>query len=264
MPTPRPGRRVRGSRSGRPIMAALDLLGRRWALRILWELRDGRAAVPRAARGGRRRVARRAQHAPRRAARGGPGREHGTRATRPPPPAASCAARSSRSRAGRSAGRAGSVETGALVAARAAAAAASPGAGRAARRRRSGDSRARRRRAPRAAAARRGSCRRGRRNRPGTSSDRPNTAPSTSTYFGVAMLPSSTISVSGGSRVAQCVARRRAAARHSGGLRCRSATRRTRARRAIVIAVSGGHEPAARRDHEHAGTPVGGAAKRCA
>ena len=41
MATPRPGRRVRGSRTGRPLMAALDLLGRRWALRILWELRDG-------------------------------------------------------------------------------------------------------------------------------------------------------------------------------------------------------------------------------
>ena len=41
MPAPRPGRKVRGSRSGRPIMAALDLLGRRWALRVLWELRDG-------------------------------------------------------------------------------------------------------------------------------------------------------------------------------------------------------------------------------
>ena len=38
---PRPGRPVRGSRSGRPIMALLDLLGRRWALRVLWELRDG-------------------------------------------------------------------------------------------------------------------------------------------------------------------------------------------------------------------------------
>jgi DNA-binding HxlR family transcriptional regulator len=38
---PRPGRRVRGSRSGRPLMAALDLLGRRWALRVLWELRSG-------------------------------------------------------------------------------------------------------------------------------------------------------------------------------------------------------------------------------
>jgi DNA-binding HxlR family transcriptional regulator len=32
---------VRGSRSGRPIMALLDLLGRRWTLRVLWELRDG-------------------------------------------------------------------------------------------------------------------------------------------------------------------------------------------------------------------------------
>ena len=31
---------VRGSKSGRPIMALLDLLGRRWTLRILWELRD--------------------------------------------------------------------------------------------------------------------------------------------------------------------------------------------------------------------------------
>ena len=40
MPTPRPGRRVRGSRSGRPIMALLDLIGRRWSLRVLWELRD--------------------------------------------------------------------------------------------------------------------------------------------------------------------------------------------------------------------------------
>jgi len=31
---------VRSSRTGRPIMALLDLLGRRWTLRILWELRD--------------------------------------------------------------------------------------------------------------------------------------------------------------------------------------------------------------------------------
>ena len=38
--TPRPGQPVRGSTTGRPLMAALDLLGRRWALRILWELRD--------------------------------------------------------------------------------------------------------------------------------------------------------------------------------------------------------------------------------
>jgi len=32
-------RRVRGSTTGRPIMALLDLLGRRWSLRIVWELR---------------------------------------------------------------------------------------------------------------------------------------------------------------------------------------------------------------------------------
>ena len=39
--TPMPGRQVRGSQSGRPIMAALNLLSRRWVLRIIWELRDG-------------------------------------------------------------------------------------------------------------------------------------------------------------------------------------------------------------------------------
>jgi DNA-binding HxlR family transcriptional regulator len=37
--TPLPGRPVRGSSSGRPIMALLDLLGRRWVQRIVWELR---------------------------------------------------------------------------------------------------------------------------------------------------------------------------------------------------------------------------------
>ena len=31
---------MRGSRTGRPIMTLLDLLGRRWSLRILWELRE--------------------------------------------------------------------------------------------------------------------------------------------------------------------------------------------------------------------------------
>lgn len=40
MALPKPGAPVRGARSGRPIMALLDLLGRRWLLRILWELRD--------------------------------------------------------------------------------------------------------------------------------------------------------------------------------------------------------------------------------
>ncbi len=37
---PSPGVPVRGSDSGRPIMALLDLLGRRWALRVIWELRE--------------------------------------------------------------------------------------------------------------------------------------------------------------------------------------------------------------------------------
>ena len=35
---PLPGEKVRGSESGRPIMALFDLLGRRWTMRILWEL----------------------------------------------------------------------------------------------------------------------------------------------------------------------------------------------------------------------------------
>ena len=38
---PSVGKAVRGSNTGRPIMVVLDLLGRRTALRILWELRDG-------------------------------------------------------------------------------------------------------------------------------------------------------------------------------------------------------------------------------
>jgi DNA-binding HxlR family transcriptional regulator len=41
MKTPKPGRPVRGSTTGRPIMALLDLLGRRTTLRALWELRAG-------------------------------------------------------------------------------------------------------------------------------------------------------------------------------------------------------------------------------
>ncbi|HTH92314.1 helix-turn-helix domain-containing protein [Mycobacterium sp.] len=39
MTSPKIGSRVRGSKSGRPIMVALDVLGRRGALRVLWELR---------------------------------------------------------------------------------------------------------------------------------------------------------------------------------------------------------------------------------
>ncbi|WP_410657020.1 winged helix-turn-helix transcriptional regulator [Amycolatopsis sp. lyj-112] len=40
-PIPLPGLPVRGSETGRPLMAALDLLGRRWTLRVIWELRQG-------------------------------------------------------------------------------------------------------------------------------------------------------------------------------------------------------------------------------
>lgn len=38
MVTPKPGQPVRGSTTGRPLMAALDLFGRRWNLRLIWEL----------------------------------------------------------------------------------------------------------------------------------------------------------------------------------------------------------------------------------
>ncbi|MBJ8345112.1 helix-turn-helix domain-containing protein [Antrihabitans sp. YC2-6] len=38
--SPRPGQPVRGSATGAPIMALLDLLSRRWMLRVIWELRD--------------------------------------------------------------------------------------------------------------------------------------------------------------------------------------------------------------------------------
>ena len=41
---PVPGQPVRGSTSGRPLMVLLDLLGQRWTLRILWELRDAPAS----------------------------------------------------------------------------------------------------------------------------------------------------------------------------------------------------------------------------
>lgn len=37
----KPGQSARGSRTGRPIMVLLDLLGHRWTLRIIWELRGG-------------------------------------------------------------------------------------------------------------------------------------------------------------------------------------------------------------------------------
>lgn len=41
MSLPVPGSPVRGSKTGKPIMALLDLLGRTWALGIIWQLRKG-------------------------------------------------------------------------------------------------------------------------------------------------------------------------------------------------------------------------------
>ncbi len=42
---PVPGQPVRGSRSGAPIMALFDLLGRRWAMGVLWTLRENEPAT---------------------------------------------------------------------------------------------------------------------------------------------------------------------------------------------------------------------------
>lgn len=36
----RPGKPVRGSRTGQPIMVLFDLHGRRWSLGVLWNLSD--------------------------------------------------------------------------------------------------------------------------------------------------------------------------------------------------------------------------------
>jgi DNA-binding HxlR family transcriptional regulator len=41
MSIPKPGKPVRGSKSGAPIMALFDLLGRRWAMGVIWQLSDG-------------------------------------------------------------------------------------------------------------------------------------------------------------------------------------------------------------------------------
>lgn len=38
MSTPLPGQKVRGSHSGAPVMALLDLLGRSWAMGVVWIL----------------------------------------------------------------------------------------------------------------------------------------------------------------------------------------------------------------------------------
>ena len=41
MTLPLPGKKVRGSHTGSPINALFDLLGRRWALGVLWHLGNG-------------------------------------------------------------------------------------------------------------------------------------------------------------------------------------------------------------------------------
>jgi len=43
MAIPFPGEQVRGSKTGKPIMALLDLLGRTWTLGIIWNLNQGPA-----------------------------------------------------------------------------------------------------------------------------------------------------------------------------------------------------------------------------
>jgi len=43
MAIPLPGCEVRGSKTGKPIMALLDLLGRTWSLGIIWNLHSGPA-----------------------------------------------------------------------------------------------------------------------------------------------------------------------------------------------------------------------------
>lgn len=41
MAIPVPGQAVRGSKSGVPIMALFDLLGRTWAMGVIWQLQQG-------------------------------------------------------------------------------------------------------------------------------------------------------------------------------------------------------------------------------
>jgi DNA-binding HxlR family transcriptional regulator len=43
MSIPKPGMPVRGSKTGAPIMVLFDLLGRRWAMGIIWNLSVGAA-----------------------------------------------------------------------------------------------------------------------------------------------------------------------------------------------------------------------------
>ena len=42
---PKPGTPVRGSKRGKPIMALFDLLGRSWALGVIWQLAEAEVAA---------------------------------------------------------------------------------------------------------------------------------------------------------------------------------------------------------------------------
>lgn len=42
---PTPGKPVRGSKSGKPVMALFDLLGRNWAMGVLWQSSQGEACT---------------------------------------------------------------------------------------------------------------------------------------------------------------------------------------------------------------------------
>jgi len=41
MSIPTPGKPVRGSKTGGPVMALFDLLGRTWAMGVVWQLQNG-------------------------------------------------------------------------------------------------------------------------------------------------------------------------------------------------------------------------------
>ena len=41
MAIPVPGKPVRGSKSGVPLMAVFDLIGRTWAIGVVWQLQEG-------------------------------------------------------------------------------------------------------------------------------------------------------------------------------------------------------------------------------
>jgi hypothetical protein len=92
---------VRGSQTAGRSWPRSTCSGARWALRIHWELRAARSRSARCARQCGDVTPAVLEHAARRAARAGRRREHARGLCDDADPAASCAARSIRSRAGR-------------------------------------------------------------------------------------------------------------------------------------------------------------------